>query len=276
MHDTLPADVASRLAADGYLRLTLPNVGRRRLADAVDVAYEFFGQPAQDKLRNQLPDDCGYRPPGIEYSQSADRPDPIESFTAAPRAQGNGLAQAAQRLTDCLIDLYGCLEPLVELLTTRVAASLTGAGEQLAFKGAFARWSCLQVNHSTPAATVDALIHGAHEDGHLWTFAHATAPGLEVLDVLGNFNPATTGPGEIIVMPGGIAHLLSGGHVRPLYHRVRPHRQVAERLAVLLFADIPPDQAAPWVKNSVNADIDIGDRIRSNAARFGLSGFSKD
>ncbi len=83
----------------------------------------------------------------------------------------------------------------------------------------------------------------------------------------------TTAPNEVLVMPGEIVWLLSGGQIRPLHHRVRREPSCSERLALLFFGDINPRLCRPWVRADVNEGVDIGARVLTNAARFGLDGF---
>ena len=74
-------------------------------------------------------------------------------------------------------------------------------------------------------------------------------------------------------MPGEILWLLSGGQIRPLYHRVRREPGCSERLALLLFGDINPRLCWPWVHTDINEGVDIGARVLTNSNRFGLGGF---
>ena len=76
----IPEEAVERLKNDGFLLLPVSEVFSRLLAETFEAAQRFFHAPPAEKLLNKLPEDCGYRPPGIEYSQSAERPDPIESF----------------------------------------------------------------------------------------------------------------------------------------------------------------------------------------------------
>jgi isopenicillin N synthase-like dioxygenase len=279
MTHSIPPDAATSLLADGYLRLPVGEGTGLAIEAAVDAAYAFFRLPATEKISNTLCEDCGYRQTGIEYSQSADRPDPIESFTGSERtrAAAKQLRTAQARLLhDRLLTVFGTLEVLAEALTQQLVNALVGSSHSLALNGAFRRWSCVQANYSRPADTAVDCIHELHEDGHLWTMGYATGPGLEIATPTAGFEPVTTSPREVLVMPGDIARLLSGGHVRPLYHRVRPDRRYRERLALLFFADLAPALCRPWLSNEVNAGIDVGARVHTNAARFGLAGFSNE
>lgn len=91
---------------------------------------------------------------------------------------------------------------------------------------------------------------------------------------IGNdFVPIQTKSDEILVFPGEIAWLLSGGTIRPMYHRVRRDLQVNERLALLFFADLEPEACEPWRRTTANVGVDIAQRVRTNVLKFGLKGF---
>jgi isopenicillin N synthase-like dioxygenase len=267
-----------RLKNDGFLLIPLAAGARDAVLETLDAAYEFFRAPLEEKSRSRLPEDCGYRPCGIEYSQSPERPDQIESFSATVRTRA-GIAQlhsaSARRLYDRMLATIDLLEPIAEELTIELADSLSGRSCGQALCGAFRLWSRLQLNYSRPAETAEGLIHDAHEDGDLLTLACATGPGLEMQTESGGFQPVMAPPGQLVIMPGEIAWLLSGGQIRPLWHRVRPLSQERERFALLYFGDIDPRQCEPWVANRINANVDIGARVLRSVTRFGLDGFAQ-
>jgi isopenicillin N synthase-like dioxygenase len=272
----VPEDAVERLKNEGFLLIQLTEQARMALASTFEAAYPFFRATLDEKSSNTLSEDLGYRPKGIEYSQSPERPDPIESFTADVRTRAviNDLPSARARLLYKRMQAtINVLEPIAEALTMLLADALSVGeiGEKL--HGAFRRWSCLQVNYSQPANTPEAFINELHEDGHLITLSCSDGPGLEVQTRRGDFARITTADDEILVMPGEIVWLLSGGQIRPLYHQVRRESSCRERLAILFFGDIDPKFCEPWVKNKVNKGVDIGARVLTNAARFGLNGF---
>jgi isopenicillin N synthase-like dioxygenase len=126
------------------------------------------------------------------------------------------------------------------------------------------------LNYSRPAEVTTPYINEAHEDGAFLTVAYANAPGLELRTADGDFVPTTNGQDNVLILPGEIAWLLSGGSVRPLYHRVRPDARFHERMTLLFFGDIDPGLCQPWVLNEVNKGVDIGARVLRNPTRFGL------
>lgn len=269
-------NVFERLRDDGFLQIHLTATARDRVTATFGAAYPFFRAPANEKDSNKLPNDLGYRPIGVEYSQSPERPDPVESFTACGRMRTTAkelLSAGAHNLYERMLATIEILEPIAEALTIQLADTLKGhsSGEKL--HGAFRRWSCLQLNYSRPADITTAFIHEPHEDGHLLTIACATGPGLEVQMENGNYMSITTAPDEVLIMPGEIISLLTGGQIKPLYHRVRPESSDPERIALLFFGDIHPQFCEPWIQNDVNANVDIGARVLTNANRFGIEAF---
>ena len=268
---------SDKLKIDGYLRVRVPPHVRTLLAKVFEAGELFFNAPLDQKLLNHLPQDAGFRPAGVEYSSSPRHADPIESFSAHARFSSSILKTGnAQALYEQMLAVIRVLEPLAENLTIHLAKSFGDRKSADKLKGSLHSWSCLQLNYSRPAATRSSLIHEAHEDGHLFTLACATGPGLEIQSSDGQFKAAPTEPDEILVMPGDIAWLLSGGKIKPLFHRVRRDSQCQVRMAMLYFCDINPDLCQPWVSNELNKDVEIGERVFANPSRFGLQGFNRE
>ncbi len=265
-----------KFIADGLLRIQLGGPTREAVAATFEAAYPFFRAPPNEKILNKLPEDGGYRPYGIEYSGSPDVLDQIESFTASDRtrnATGNLPTATARLLHRQMIGAFDLLEHIAETITIRLAETISGRAYRKKIRGAMRRWARLQVNYARPANTRAPFINEAHEDGVLMTLVCATRPGFEVQTPDGEFAPLTTSPGEVIAMAGEITWLLSGGMIPPVYHRVRPVGDYAERLSLIFLGDIHPRLCEPWVENEVNANVDIGERVLKSAARFGLRAF---
>jgi hypothetical protein len=47
-------------------------------------------------------------------------------------------------------------------------------------------------------------------------------------------------------------------------------------MALLFFGDLDPRLCEPWVRNQVNASVDISKRVLKSVNRFGLQGFSSE
>lgn len=262
---------------DGVLRIRLDESTEEAIAAVFGAAYHFFRATAEEKAPNKLPEDAGYRPYGIEYSQSPNILDQIESFTASDRTRSMTdllPVASAQLLHRQMLRAFDVLEDLAETFTIRLAETVSGRAYEKKIRGAMSRWSRLQVNYSRPASTRTGLINEAHEDGVLMSLVCATCPGFEVQTPDGGFALLTTMSGEVIAMAGEITWLISGGRIPPVYHRVRPVGEYPERLSLIFLGDIHPKLCEPWVENEVNANVNIGERVLTSASRFGLQAFS--
>jgi len=273
-------DALNRISANGFMQIPIAHSTQQLIDTTIKAAFAFFRLPEKDKATNVLPNDCGYRPMGVEYSQSSVRPDAIESFTASMRSRvaGSDLSSPfASHLHALMINTIELLEPIAEALVCEVAASLThDYRHSKTICGALHRWSCLQLNYSRPAESSCEFINDAHEDGHLLTILQTTEAGLEVMKADSSYMPTSTRSGELLVMPGKTMWLLSGGVVAPLYHRVRRHEDVPERLSMLFFVDMDPKACQPWIQNNISISEDIAEHVLTNGKRFGLSGFGSE
>jgi isopenicillin N synthase-like dioxygenase len=258
---------------DGFLVVPIPDSAGSAINDVTDFAPSFFELPMEEKERSGLSSNAGYRPQGIEYSSSPDHPDVMETFTAKFRtvAEAAHLPTArARALHELMVAVLAALEPLAEQLATELADALTAIPSPDRFRGGFHDWTALQLNYARPKHSDGEFINDLHEDGHFLTLAYSNAPGLELRRPGGEFVEVTTTVREMVVMPGEIAWLLSGGRIRPLYHRVRRRLECQERMAIVFFGELEPNLCAPWVLTDVNRDVDIGARIRATPTRFGL------
>lgn len=272
-----PSDTANQILSRGSMILDLPPSVAAPLKAAFIAGAHFFVESPAEKLRNALPEDSGYRPLGREYSRSEDHPDQIESFTVSTRHAATLLPTAsAIHLHAQMLAAMNLLEQIAESITALLAEAITGYSLLAQLSGQLHRWSRLQLNYSTPTLINSPHIHEEHEDGNLITLACSTAPGLELKMLDGSYLPLHTSQSQVIVMPGEILWLLSGGGIQPLWHRVVTGSAHAERLALLYFADLDPKACTPWKHTSLNYGIDIGARVLTNVNRFGLNGFSPE
>lgn len=272
-----------KLRKDGFFLHRISEAAQQNISETIAAAFSFFRLSLEDKQLNRLPEEMGYRPFGIEYSQSPAHPDQIESFSVNPRIVDKLLelpSGAAKVLCNRMLASFDVLESIAETTIIHLANKIGGHAVGRQLHGAFHHRSRLQVNYSRPAETTFSHINEAHEDGDLVTIACASGPGLEIQRFNGRFNgqftPLTTGSGEVLIMPGEIAWLLSGGQIRPLYHRVRPLANQVERIALLFFGDIDPTLCEPWMLNEINRGVDIKSRVLTSVTRFGLKGFASD
>ena len=257
---------------DGFLILNVSTSIEESLHAVFEAARLFFHEADEMKIQNQRPKDLGYRPFASEYSQSPLNPDQVESFSVSVgMISGSDLVSANARiLCEAMLSCYTVLESLAEELVIELARKLGKIEPGDLFRGELRHWSRLQLNYSKPKDVEVAFINESHEDGSLFTIAHTLQSGLELELYEDEFMTITNSPTDVLVIPGEIGWLLSGGTLRPMFHRVRPDSQCYERMALLFFADINPKLCQPWVANEINDNVDIGSLVLKNPSRYGL------
>jgi len=249
----------------GYAVVPLSGDERATLAAALGAAREFFTADEQAKRRHSSEDfNYGYRPMGVEFSVTPDRPDVNECFTLW--SDRLDLIPGAEQLAP----LTGALAAWREVVAVVVQDVLEGLAARFApaqvpgFRAA----SHLQVNNYLPAPTDRAMLQDAHEDGHLVTAQHGTSPGLEVVTGDGA-RPVPTAPGELLVMTGSALTALTEGVIAPTFHQVRNLGQPG-RQSIMYFVN--PELAEPlypWGKGAASGR-DLRDAVRHRPEAFGL------
>ncbi|MGH8860072.1 MAG: 2-oxoglutarate and iron-dependent oxygenase domain-containing protein, partial [Jatrophihabitantaceae bacterium] len=80
--NTAVAQAAADIIDQGFAVVRLSDLDTDRLRTAIATANRFFRRPLEDKIAHGSTDhNYGYRPFGIEYSVTPDRPDMNECFT---------------------------------------------------------------------------------------------------------------------------------------------------------------------------------------------------
>jgi isopenicillin N synthase-like dioxygenase len=257
---------ASDIIDTGYAVVKLDDVDAGRLQAALSTANRFFERPLEDKIAHGSTDhNYGYRPFGIEYSVSPDRPDMNECFTLwSSRLDLIPNAQDIPDVTAAFLGWRDSLAPLVQAILDEVASSFH-AGRAPEFEKA----SYLQMNYCLPTPAERDLLQDKHEDGHMVTVLHATAPGLEIY-VGDDVKPMLPDHDEIVIMPGSVLTALSGGKIPPLYHQVRNHG-LDDRQSLMYFVN--PEVDAPlygWVDSADGGREDIREYVQNAPTMFGL------
>jgi isopenicillin N synthase-like dioxygenase len=262
--------VVARAAADildtGYAVVKLSDIDAANLATALATANRFFERPLDEKMRHGSPDhNYGYRPFGIEYSVSPDRPDMNECFTVwSSRLDLIPQADGVADVTVAFLAWRDSLAPLVQAILDRIAAAF-GVDAAPVFEKA----SYLQMNYCLPAPREREMLQDRHEDGHMVTVLHATAPGLE-LYVDDDVKPFLPAADEVVIMPGSVLTALSGGKIQPLYHQVRNHG-LDDRQSIMYFVN--PEVDAPlyaWIDDPNGGQVDIREHVQNAPTMFGL------
>ncbi len=260
------AQAASDIIDQGYAVVKLSELDAANLQNAIATANRFFRRPLEEKIEHGSTDhNYGYRPFGIEYSVSPDRPDMNECFTVwSSRLDLIPAADKINDVTESFLDWRGSLAPLVQAILDEVAKSYH-AGRAPAFEKA----SYLQMNYCLPTPPERDLLQDKHEDGHMVTVLHATAPGLEIY-VNDEVQPMLPDADEVVIMPGSVLTALSGGKIPPLYHQVRNHG-LDDRQSIMYFVN--PEVEAPlysWIDAPDGTRTDIREHVQNAPTMFGL------
>jgi isopenicillin N synthase-like dioxygenase len=270
MTQTAAVDAVTKAARDildhGYAVVKLSELDTHNLHHAISTAVEFFRRPLEEKNAHGSTDhNYGYRPFGIEYSVTPDRPDMNEVFTLwASRLDLIPNAADIPELTGAFLSWRDSLAPLVQAILDEVADSF-GVDAAPEFEKA----SYLQINSYLKTADDRDLLQDKHEDGHMVTVLHATAPGLEIYvnDEAQSFVPEYD---EIVVMPGSVLTALSGGKIEPLYHQVRNHG-LDDRQSIMYFVNPVVDEPLySWLDDPDGERVDIRDHVLNAPKMFGL------
>jgi len=270
-----PTALATALKDPGYLKLRSEPDLAAAVDKVLDEAAAFFSLPLALKNQSALGDLCeGYRGLGTEYSDVEERPDLHESFWvhAFNAEKGRARFDHGQPLYQSMLHVAKLFDRIIAslLVTMQRYYGVPDADEP---QFATASGSHLQLNYYVPPRHTRDFLMDCHEDGLLFTIHQSNASGLEIRAADGSFVPMTTAPGELFIMPGDIAMLLSGGDIQPLYHRVRNVPDVRKRMSLMYFANPDASYARkikPWRETEVNRDVDIMRRVIENPLKFGL------
>jgi isopenicillin N synthase-like dioxygenase len=266
--DSTVMDAARDIVDRGYAVVKLSDVDTINLHNAISTAVTFFERPLEEKNAHGSTDhNYGYRPFGIEYSVSPDRPDMNECFTLwSSRLDLIPNAADLPELTGAFLSWRDSLAPLVKAILDQVARNF-GPDEAPEFEKA----SYLQINYCLPTPVERDLLQDRHEDGHMVTVLHATAPGLEIY-VDDEVQPMLPGTDEIVIMPGSVLTALSGGKIQPLYHQVRNHRLgEGERQSIMYFVNPEIDEPLfGWIDSPDGERADIREHVQNAPSMFGL------
>ena len=263
------APVLARAARDileqGYCIVKLSELDAAALHGAIDTAVDFFRRPLAEKTAHGSTDhNYGYRPFGIEYSRVPERPDMNECFTVwSSRLDLIPNAQDIPELTGAFLRWRDSLAPLVAGILAEVAKSFGADAPE------FEKASYLQINYCLPAPAERDLLQDKHEDGHMVTVLHATAPGLEIY-VGDDVRPTLPAADEVVIMPGSVLTALSGGAIEPLYHQVRNHG-LDDRQSIMYFVNPEIDEPLhSWTDTVDGERVDIREHVQNAPSMFGL------
>ena len=262
------------LLTRGYAKLQITRETRRQIDHTLSTAREYFAKPLSEKRRYAEPRYVeGYRDIGLEYSQVATRPDLTESFSLWNRNRGR--TEDLGWLRDC--PLHAELRKTADDLSDYVAELFQAMADKWApgtTAPRFAKASYMQLNYYEPAQHGRDMLQDGHEDGHLITVVTATGPGLEIeieTESGKRYQPVTLAENEMLIMPGSLISLMTGGAIPPLFHQVKNSHLKEPRYSMMFFVNPESNQVLePWIRNESNRDADVIAEANALPLKFGL------
>jgi isopenicillin N synthase-like dioxygenase len=276
VHDCNPVDnpaaslLLEELLARGHAKVQISRESHRQVDHTFATARDYFAKPFPEKSAFALPQYVeGYREIGLEYSQVKERPDLTESFSLwnrnRPHTEEAGWLQSCAihaELRRTIDDLSSYVADLFQAMADKWAPGTTGPR--------FHRASYIQVNYYEPAQHRRDMLQDGHEDGHLITLVTANTPGLEI-QVDGRYVPIDIAPDEMLIMPGSLLTLMTGGAIPPLFHQVKNSRRKDPRYSMMFFVNPEGNQVLePWIRNETNKDADVIAEANALPLKFGL------
>ncbi|HVY98754.1 MAG TPA: 2OG-Fe(II) oxygenase family protein [Dongiaceae bacterium] len=262
--------IVDELITLGHAKLRIGRDIQDQIERTFDTARGFYARPLSEKRNFALPAFVeGYRDIGLEYSQQPDRPDLTESFSLWNRNR----ARTEEAGWPATCPLHTEMRQTIDMLTPLVSGLFQSMADRWA-PGTSAplvkRASYLQVNYYEPAQHKREMLQDGHEDGHLITVVTATGPGLEI-DTGDGYRPVKLGADEMLLMPGSLLELMTGGMIPALYHQVKNSFLKEPRYSMMYFVNPESGQALePWVRNERNAGVDIVEQANALPLKFGL------
>jgi isopenicillin N synthase-like dioxygenase len=268
-------NVFERLKGDGYLTFQQD----KRLVEGISEVFKdakvFFELPEEVKNKFYLQGEriSGFKPQGVEFAASPERPDTNETFSYTL-----GDADMFQHCESSIVQNFVENIRKLQMRLDRVAGDiLSSIGNQYTkdyqpIKTALSSW--VQVNFYADACA-RSIMQDEHEDGHIITLAMSDEPGLEIKGSNHTEYQQVEHRDMITVMPGELLTVLSGGDIKPLYHRVKSY-QKKQRISLTYFLNPNSniDHLAPWKINDSNSDINIVEMSNANPEKFGLPNLS--
>lgn len=208
---------------------------------------EFYGTEAKWQYKFDPKTQAGYFPFKTENAKDSKVKDLKEFYhifteTPVPAELSAKTREMFSAMNQVAIDLLGWLQDNTPEDTKRFfSMPLTRMTEG-------SKETLLRPIHYPPLTGGEeegAIRAGAHEDINLITILPAaTAPGLEVMDVHGNWYSVPCNPGDLVINAGDMLQMASNGYYKSTTHRVvNPRGDAARqpRYSMPLFLHPRPD-----------------------------------
>lgn len=297
---TTPEEAAKSLLAHHYAIIKLPDNVLEATNKIMREGLVFFDLNFESKKASASPKILeGYRELGAEKDANTNRPDLSESFAVwfrnatHPEVQSWSQDCLLHRLMSSGLDPYAeFTEDILKAIKREVDPSYADDGKPVV---SIRSLSYLQMNFYRPAMHKsddrDTMMD-IHEDGHILTILKPTKPGLRIAPgelikrpsrdrPVGVFKcaddllPVNIGEGEALLIPSTPTFYLTGGLIRPLFHKVMKERDDI-RQSIMFFVnptrDIP---IAPWMDTDDNLGVNIHSIVDAVSGQYGQAAISE-
>ncbi len=218
-----PQNFAKSLRDTGFAVIRSHPIPETLLQTVYQDWAQFFNSPSKFDFRFDPKEQSGYFPFKSENAKDSSIKDLKEFFhiypkTTLPKALGNSTLQLRALLTEMAAKLLGWLQ---EETPTEIKSKFSLPLPEMFRESNTTLFRILHYPPFTGEIEPGAVRAAAHEDINLITLLPAaTAPGLEVKDIQGNWLAVPCDPGNIIVNAGDMLQLATEGYYKSTTHRV--------------------------------------------------------
>ncbi len=219
----------------GFVAVKNHGITDERIAHMYEEVQTFFGQPTAVKKKYEIPGlagQRGYTSFGQEHAKGFDAPDLKEFFQLGQEVTDGDPVKAdypdnvyideVPGFTPALMDAYRSFEQAGGDLLKAIALYLN-LNEDYFYEFVHNGNSILRAIHYPPITSEpsSAIRAEQHEDINLITLLiGASADGLEILNMQGEWIPVTSLPEQIVVNVGDMLQRLTNNKLRSTTHRV--------------------------------------------------------
>lgn len=229
------------LKETGFAVLTYHPIPVNLINQAYEKWQEFFTSSQKQSYQPIKPHQDGYFPFRAEHAKDSNIADLKEFFHFYPEGKKPPeTVEVTSRLYQALSEMGAVLLQWVENHLPQHVASKLSMPLQNMIKDC--PTTLLRILHYPPLSTEiepGAVRGAAHEDINLLTLLPAaTAPGLEVKDVHGNWHAVSCDPGSIVVNVGDMLQMCTEYYYKSTTHRVvnpSDEQQFNSRYSMPLF-----------------------------------------
>lgn len=250
----------------GYMIIKLDTSEIAARQSFLKQARSFFSLPMDTKLKIVNHENLiGFRDQGIEYSADPTRPDLMQAFSVSlglPKALNHiimpDLAIAFERSMQLMANACEqILRKILILLTQTYQIPWSDTPSSGCEQSSFFQCNFYQPQHETRE-----LLQDLHDDGTLFTFLYADAPGLEgMCEGENNCAPIKLNEDELLIFAGGVLSILTQNRIKPFLHRVKNVATVKQRYSYMYFVN--PSDTEKWPANLIM-------QAKQYAQNFGL------